>query len=151
MLTELGWTRAVTSGAFSLSITLYGLLAIGMGRLTDKFGPRLVITACGLFFGLGYLLMSQITAVWHLYLFYGVIIAIGGSGLYVPLISTVARWFVRRRGVMTGIVVSGIGLGNAHTSGSELAHLYLRLAYLLYYCRRDSSGIGYVDGTVFSA
>jgi len=111
MLTELGWTRAVTSGAFSLCITLYGLLAIGMGRLTDKFGPRLVITTCGLFFGLGYLLMSQITAVWHLYLFYGVIIAIGGSGLYVPLISTIARWFVQRRGVMTGIVVSGIGLG----------------------------------------
>jgi len=111
VLTEFGWTRAMTSGAFSLCIVLNGFLTITMGKLTDRFGPRIVMVACGFFLGLGYLLMSQISAIWQLYLFYGVIIAIGMGGSFTPLVSTVARWFVKRRGMMTGIVASGMGLG----------------------------------------
>ena len=111
LLTEFDWTRAAISGAYSLRIILSGLVAIGTGRLTDRFGPRLVITACGFLVGLGFLLMSQIGAIWQLYLFYGVIVGIGLSAAWVPLVSPVARWFTQRRGLMTGIVVSGAGLG----------------------------------------
>ncbi len=111
VLAELGWTRAMTSGAFSLAWIVQGLLAIGMGGLNDRLGPRLVMTLCGFILGLGFLLMSQISAVWQLYLFYGVIIGIGMAGSWVPLVSTVARWFVKRRNIMTGIVVTGMGIG----------------------------------------
>ena len=108
---EFGWTRAAISGAFSVYMFVHGFLYIVTGRLNDRFGPRIVMTGCGFFLGLGYLLMSQIGAIWQLYLFYGLIIAIGMSGSFIPLVSTVARWFVKRRGLMTGIVVSGIGVG----------------------------------------
>ena len=108
---DFGWTRALTSGAFSVLMIVYGLLSIVVGRLTDRFGPRIVVTICGSLIGLGYLLMSQISAVWQLYLFYGVIIGAGMSGGYVPQVSTVARWFVKRRGLMTGITMSGISAG----------------------------------------
>jgi len=111
VLTEFGWTRAMTSGAFSLSMVVHGLLGIVMGGLNDRFGPRIVMTLCGFLLGLGYLLMSQIGAVWQLYLFYGLIIGIGMGGSWVPLLSTVARWFATRRSMMTGIVVAGIGIG----------------------------------------
>jgi len=111
VLTEFGWTRAMTSGAFSLSMIMHGLLGIVMGRLTDRFGPRVVIALCGLLLGLGYLLMSQISDVWQLYLFYGMIIGIGMGGAFVPLVSTVARWFVARRSMMTGIIIAGFGIG----------------------------------------
>lgn len=111
VLQEFGWSRAMTSGAFSLSSIIYGLLGIAMGGLTDKFGPRMVMTLCGLLLGVGYFLMSQLSAVWQLYLFYGVIVGIGMGGSFVPLLSTVARWFVERRGMMTGIVTAGIGIG----------------------------------------
>ena len=111
MLTEFGWTRATTSGAFSLALIIHGLLGIAMGWLTDKFGPRLVMTLCGSLMGAGYLLMSQISAVWQLYLFYGVIVGTGMGGAFVPLVSPIARWFVKRRGVMTGIVVAGLSIG----------------------------------------
>ena len=94
-LVEFGWTRAMTSGAYSLSLILHGLLGIVAGKLTDRFGPRVVVTACGLLLGSGYLLMSQVSAIWQLYLFYGVIIGIGISGGFIPLVSTVARWFVK--------------------------------------------------------
>jgi len=111
LLNEFGWTSVATSGAFSLYLVLWGFLSIFMGRLNDRFGPRLVMTICAFFLGLGYLLMSQVGAIWQLYLFYGVLIAIGMSGGWVPLISTVPRWFVKRRGMMTGIVTSGSGIG----------------------------------------
>ena len=58
LLEEFGWTRAMTSGAYSLNAFLHGLFALVMGRLTDRFGPRLVMTICGLLVGVGYLLMS---------------------------------------------------------------------------------------------
>ncbi len=111
VLTDLGWTRAATSAAFSINALLWGFMDFNAGRLSDRYGPRIMVTACGFFLGLGYLLMSQISAVWQLYLFYGVIVAIGMGGSFVPMVSTVARWFVKRRGLMTGIVVAGIGLG----------------------------------------
>ncbi len=111
VLTEFGWTRAMTSGAFSLSMIVSGLIGIVTGGLTDRLGPRMVIALCGLLLGSGYLLMSQIDTIWQLYLFYGVIIGIGMSGAWVPILSTVARWFVKRRGMMTGIVLTGTGTG----------------------------------------
>ncbi|MFC1903901.1 MFS transporter [Chloroflexota bacterium] len=111
LLAEFGWTRAVTSGAFSLSIIMFGSLGIITGRLTDRFGARKVVTVSGLFLGIGYLLMSQVNTIWHIYLFYGVITAIGLGCNYVPVVSTVGRWFVKKRGMVTGITVSGIGIG----------------------------------------
>jgi len=111
MLTEFGWTRAVLSGTASLRLFITTLLGIAGGRLTDKFGPRPVITVCGLFLGLGLFLMSRISTIWQLYLAFGVIIGVGIGGLWVPMISTVSRWFVKKRGMMTGIVLSGSSLG----------------------------------------
>ena len=111
LLAEFGWTKAMTSGAFSLSFFLTGLLGVFAGKLTDRFGPRIVVTVCGFFLGLGYLLVSQTSTFWQLYLFYGVVVALGMGASVIPLQSTVARWFVKRRGVMTGTIISGIGMG----------------------------------------
>lgn len=111
VLTEFGWTTAMISGAFSLSMLVFGLLGIGMGGLNDKFGPRIVLLLCGILLALGYVLMSQISALWHLYLLYGVLIGTGVGCAYVPIMSTIARWFVARRTLMTGIVSTGTGIG----------------------------------------
>ena len=111
LLSDLRWTRAMTSGAFSLAKMMQGLFGIVMGGLTDRFGPRVVMTFCALLLGLGYLLMSRISAYWQLYLFYGVIIGAGMGGAFISLTSTVTRWFVERRTLMTGIVLAGIGSG----------------------------------------
>jgi len=107
---EFGWTRAITSGAYTLSWFFEGLLGIAFGGLTDRFGPRAVLSFCGFFMGLGCVLLSQLSATWQLYVFYGIIFGIGISGVWVPLVSTVARWFKSRRGMMTGIVLSGMGI-----------------------------------------
>ncbi len=110
MLADFGWTRALTSGAFSLSWITGGSFSIVIGGLNDRFGPRIMMTACSVLSALGYLLMSQINDAWQLYIFYGVIIGIG-SCVFTPAVSTIARWFVRRRTAMTGVVISGVGIG----------------------------------------
>jgi MFS family permease len=155
---DFGWTRALTSGAFSLYWVVNGILSIIMGRLTDRFGPRVVVTICGVLIGLGYLLMSQISNVWQLYLFYGVIIGAGISGSLIPQLSTVARWFVKRRGLMTGVTIAGIGVGTMvipplaswliseygwHTSYTVIGFLALVILVLAaQFLRRDPSQMG---------
>jgi MFS family permease len=111
LVEDFHWSRGLISGSFSISSIIQGLSGIVMGRLNDKLGPRVVMTICGLFIGAGFLLMSLINAPWQLYLFYVVIIGIGSGGGFTPPMSTVARWFVKRRSMMTGIVSAGGGLG----------------------------------------
>ena len=68
LLDEFGWSRASISGASSMAFLLMGFLGIGVGRLNDRFGPRALMTVSGVFFGLGYFLMSRLESVWQLYL-----------------------------------------------------------------------------------
>jgi MFS family permease len=134
LLEQFGWTRATISGAYSLSAIVSGVLGIAMGGLTDRFGPRLVVTFCGFCLGLGYLMMSQVNALWQLYLFYGVVIGIGMSGLWVPLLSPIVRWFAAKRSLMTGMVASGMTIGQliAPLVISRLIAAYdWRLSYII--------------------
>jgi MFS family permease len=115
MLGELGWTRAMTSGAYSLCFLLSGVVAIAAGRLNDKFGPKAVLSCAGFLLGVGYFLMARITTPWELYLYYGVIVGVGMGGGIAPSLSTVAKWFVKKRGLMTGITVAGTATGTLVT------------------------------------
>ena len=111
LLYEFSWTRATISGAHSLSQILIGLGGIMLGSLNDRFGPRILMTASGVLLGLAYLLMASIDSVWQLYIFYGLMVGFGASGTDVVLLSTTARWFVKKRGMMSGIVKIGTGIG----------------------------------------
>lgn len=111
MMNAYGWSRAGISGAVSVSFCIYGLFSILLGRLNDRVGPRLIMTVSGAFLGVGYLLMSRMTALWQLYLLYSLLVGIGISGTDVVLLSTIARWFVRLRGRMSGVLKVGTGVG----------------------------------------
>lgn len=110
MLNDFGWTRAMLSGAFSLSWITESIMSIVLGGLNDRIGPRIVMSVCGVLAAAGYLLMSQMTDITQLYLLYGILIGIGTS-VFTPLVSTTARWFLRSRTAMTGMVIAGISLG----------------------------------------
>jgi OFA family oxalate/formate antiporter-like MFS transporter len=82
LISEFGWSRAVTSGAFSLIMIVYGLSSILRGGLSDRYGPRMTIFCGGFLIGLGTFLSYWINSVWQLYLFYGLIMGIGMGGSY---------------------------------------------------------------------
>jgi MFS family permease len=111
LISEFGWSRASIAGASSMAFLLGGFLSIAVGRLNDRIGPRKLMTVTGVFFGLGYLLVSRLDAIWQLYLFFGVVFGIGLSSIDVIALTTIARWFVKKRGIVTGIVKVGTGAG----------------------------------------
>ena len=108
---EFGWSRAQISGASSTMFIVMGVLGIAMGRVNDLIGPRILLTASTVVFALGFILMSRMTALWHLYLFYGLLCGLGVAAHDVVVLSTVARWFTRGRGLMSGLVKTGAGIG----------------------------------------
>jgi len=123
---EFGWSRAAISGAASMATLLMGAVAILSGRLNDRIGPRVIMVVSGIALGGGYLLMSGLDSLWQLYVAYGLLVGAGMSTQDVVLLSTVARWFVARRGMMTGLVKVGTGIGQLLV---PLAAAALILAY----------------------
>jgi len=107
---EFSWSRAETAGPFALCMVVSGFLSIFSGRLGDRFGCQKLVSIGGFLFGLGYILMSRIANLWQFYVFY-LLVAIGVSTLYVPIVSLIARWFTKRRGLIAGISTSGVGVG----------------------------------------
>ena len=108
---DLGWERATLGGAFSLYAMIYLGVTVLAGRLTDKLGPRLVISVGGLLIAAGLLGSSRATEPWHLFFWYGIVAAFGMSTAYIPCNITVARWFERRRGLAVGLSSSGSSCG----------------------------------------
>ena len=108
---EFGWSRTLLSSATALAALVMGMLAMFGGRLCDRYGPTPVLVGSGLLFGVGYALISQVGEPWHLFVLFGLFIGVGMSTHDVGTLSTIARWFVRRRGMMTGVVKVGTATG----------------------------------------
>jgi len=106
-----GWNRTTISGAFSVFLLTTGFVGVVIGKLNDRFGPSRIMIAGAVIHGIGYALMYMIQAPWQLYLFYGVLAAVGFSTHDVLTLSTVARWFTTQRNLMSGIVKAGAGVG----------------------------------------
>ncbi|MHB8104829.1 MAG: MFS transporter [Dehalococcoidales bacterium] len=105
------WDRASVSLIYSLAVIIRGAAAIGTGWLADKFGARKTMVFCGLMMAAGYLLSSQVSTLWQLFVTYAVVEAIGVSGIFGIGSAIASRWFTKNRGLALGIVASGSGLG----------------------------------------
>ena len=108
---EFEWSRALISGAFSLSSVILGFSGILMGLFNDRVGPRVVSIICGILVGSGLMLMYFVHSTWQLYLFYSILIGLGIGGLIAPQMSTITRWFITRRNMMLALLMVGGGLG----------------------------------------
>jgi MFS family permease len=112
LLEEFGWSRGLAAGAFSLSAVVQGLLSPAIGALVDRFRPRRLILWGVVVLGISSLLGSRITAVWHLYVVTGFLMAAAISAVgWVPSAALVAQWFATRQATMMGLAFSGMGVG----------------------------------------
>ena len=113
ILSEFGWERGVTAGAFSFGFVVSGIMSPLIGRLMDRGGPRAVMELGIALMGGGLLLAPLTREPWHLYVTIGVMVGAGsvclgysGFSLFLP------NWFIRRRGLATGIAFAGVGIGS---------------------------------------
>ncbi|OGO37489.1 MAG: hypothetical protein A2147_04970, partial [Chloroflexi bacterium RBG_16_57_8] len=80
------------------------------------------------------LLTSRTSALWQLYVFYGVVLGIGTSAFDVVILSTITRWFIKKRGIITGVAKVGAGVGHMGmplVAGALVASRDWRYAYVV--------------------
>ncbi len=114
LVQKLGWTFTETAWAFSITIFALGMSAAWAGVALPKLGPRRLALMGSLMFSGGYLIAGLALRLDELILFYLGYGVIGGAGIglgYVTPVATVAKWFPDRKGLATGIVVMGFGIG----------------------------------------
>lgn len=104
-------SRAAISGVYTVYLAVYSAAAMPIGWLCDRYGPRKILWLAAILIGGGLVLSSAVTALWQLYLLFGVIAAIGHGAVYVAPTSTVSRWFVKKRGLAVGMAVCALGFG----------------------------------------
>ena len=138
---EFGWSRATLSLAVGVNLVLFGLTAPFAAALMDRFGIRRVTTAALLLIAAGSGLTVFVAASWQLVLSWGVLIGLGTGSMALVFAATVAqRWFVRHRGLVTGILTAGSATGQlvflpvvavvAEHAGWRLASLVIAAAAL---------------------
>ena len=108
---EFSLTRTETSAIASANILLAGFFAFVSGWALDRYGPKLIVLFMGIFTGLSLILTSQTTSLWQLFITYSLLLSIGTGAVYVVPMSTVSRWFNRKRGLALGLASTGVGLG----------------------------------------
>ena len=111
---QVGWTHTETAWAFSIAIFSLGVSAAWAGNMLPKMGPRKLALIGSFLFSIGYLvagLALHLDFIPLFYLGYGVIGGVGIGLGYVTPVATIAKWFPDRKGLATGIVVMGFGIG----------------------------------------
>jgi MFS family permease len=106
-----GWSRGAVSSALSLNLLVGGLSGLILGPLADRREPRGMLTLTVSLAGAGFALVATVSALWHLYLFVGLIGGVGMSSFYLLSASTITRWFEARRGVALAAVLVGFNIG----------------------------------------
>jgi MFS family permease len=138
---EFGWSRGTLSLAVGVNLVLFGLTAPFAAALMDRFGIRRVTTCALLLIAVGSGLTVFVQASWQLVLLWGVLVGLGTGSMALVFAATVAqRWFVRRRGLVTGILTAGSATGQlvflpvvaavAEHSGWRVASLIIAAAAL---------------------
>lgn len=105
---ELGWARALSSTGSSLVLAMMAIGSPFAGNLMDRFGPCYVLAGGLAMLGAGVLLTSFVTEPWQFLVLFGLVGGLGFSAVSLPLVSTaIAVYFTIRRGLATGIALSG--------------------------------------------
>ncbi|MGW4030623.1 MFS transporter [Streptomyces sp. NPDC004838] len=104
---EFDWSRGTIGFAVSVNLALYGLTAPFAAALMDRFGIRRVVAVALTVIAIGSGLTVFMTAAWQLILYWGLLVGLGSGTMALAFAATVTnRWFIRRRGLVTGILTA---------------------------------------------
>lgn len=109
---EYGWSGDATFFPYALAQFVFAFSTLLSGRIVDKKGPRMALIIGGLLYGSGLILSSFIKTPGLLYISYGVITGAGVGFVYVCPLSTLIKWFPKRKGMITGLSVGVFGGGS---------------------------------------
>jgi MFS family permease len=110
---EFGWQRGEIATAYTIAAATTAAFGVLFGRVADLRGARTLALLGAVMMGACLLLLSQIAALWQIYVLFALFGAFGHAPLYVPLTALVARWFKINQGLAVGIASVGSALGLA--------------------------------------
>ena len=109
---EFGWSRATVATAVSINVLLFGFIGPFAAALQLRYGLRKVTITALAIISSGALATTQMTHPWHLYILWGGVVGVGSGCMATVFASTVAsRWFVKRRGLVTGALTAASASG----------------------------------------
>ncbi|MQA27212.1 MAG: MFS transporter [Micromonosporaceae bacterium] len=109
---EFGWSRATIGSAVSINLVLFGLISPFAAALMERLGMRRVVVGALLLVAAGSGLPVLMTASWQLILFWGVLVGVGTGSMSMVFVATVvSRWFVARRGIVSGVLTAAGATG----------------------------------------
>lgn len=114
MTEDLGWSRTEVSGAMTAGTICAGLTSPIFGRLTDRYGPRLLASLGALLVGAIYFMLAGVSALWQFYLIFMIGRTLSSVTLtgVVPL-TAAANWFRKKRGRAMGLIAMSTPLGSS--------------------------------------
>lgn len=110
--TERGWSANEILFPYALAQFIFAFSTLLSGRIVDKKGPRIALVIGGLLYGGGLILSSFATSPGMLYITYGILAGAGVGFVYVCPLSTLIKWFPKKRGMITGLSVGVFGGGS---------------------------------------
>ena len=104
---EFGLARAGASLPYSLAMIGFGAGGVLMGRLADRFGIVVPTLLGAVLLSLGYFVSSLAANAWQFTIAFGLLVGLGSSATFSPLMADISHWFDRRRGIAVAISASG--------------------------------------------
>jgi len=121
MSEEFGWSRTTFAGAMALGSLFGGVVALFLGPLMDRFGPRLALTIAFAILGAVFLLTALITTLWQFYALQVMARMMTSGVIGVATAIIIPKWFIEKRG--RAVALGSIG-GQA---GSAITPLYVQI------------------------
>ncbi|MER6804108.1 MULTISPECIES: MFS transporter [Streptomyces] len=110
---EFGWSTGIIGFAMSVNLALYGVTAPFASALMERFGVRKVAAGAMTLIALGSGLTVFMTASWQLVMLWGVLVGLGAGSISLGFVATIGtRWFVKRQGLVTGLLTAGGATGS---------------------------------------
>ena len=117
LIQELGFTKTQAMLPYTVALAMLAGMMVPGGKLFDKYGPRVVATVGGIFVIAGMVLTSMQTTILGFIVFFGIIVGAGSGISYGVTIPSAVKWFPpNKRGLISGLVVAGLGLAAAYAA-----------------------------------
>ena len=114
LIDHFGWSRTALAGAISLSRLEAGFLGGIEGFLVDRFGPRIIMLLGVIISSLGMIWLSMTSSLLEFYVVFILMVTVGRSlSTMIPIDTTVANWFIKRRGTAFGLLRAAVAVGAA--------------------------------------
>ena len=107
MQAEFGVDRAAASLPYTLTMLGFAGGGVLMGRLADRFGVTVPIIASTLCLSAGYVAVGQAATLWQVAIAHGLLIGVGCSATFAPLMADISHWFTKRRGIAVAAAAAG--------------------------------------------